>query len=42
MSNLAKALESECQIVSGCNALKRVINPNNKPSDKKNSPKVAI
>ena len=27
MSNLAKALESECQIVSGCNALKRVISP---------------
>ncbi|MGM7318797.1 pirin family protein [Idiomarina sp. ST10R2A5] len=27
MSNLAKSLESECQIVSGCGALKRIISP---------------
>ena len=27
MSNLAKALESECRIVSGCDALKRIISP---------------
>lgn len=27
MSNLAKALESECRTISGCDALKRVISP---------------